>query len=64
MKAEQYLIDYMLESNISMNQVEVDMGINLETMIRNKEELRADDFVSLCIYLGVNPDDVMNTVIE
>ena len=63
MKAEKYLLDYMLQCNISQKQVETDKGFNIEKMIQNKQELKADEFIDLCAYLNVDPDDVMNAVV-
>lgn len=62
MKAEQYLIEYMEQNNISVKQLERDMGLNLEKMLRNEQELNTDEFMTLCMYLGVDADDVMNSI--
>ena len=64
MKAEKYLLDYMLQNSISVKQMELETGINIEDIVVKEQELIADDFISLCLYLGVNPDDIMNFVVD
>lgn len=63
MKAEKYLLDYIVNHNITLEQIKKDTGINIGDLADGKEELMADEFIKLCIYLGVDPDDVMNTVV-
>lgn len=63
MKAEKYLMDHIMQSGISMSQVKKDLGIDMEGLFKNNGELMADEFMRLCIYLGVNPDDVMNSIV-
>ncbi len=59
MKAEKYLFEYMRQSNINLVDVQNDLGIDITKLERN-EELLADEFVRLCVYFGISPDDVMN----
>lgn len=63
MKAEKYLFDYMIKSNIPMERVKKDVGIDVQALVSSKTELMADEFIQLCIYLGVNPDDMMNELV-
>lgn len=63
MKAEKYLLDYMKKSNIVSEHVKAEIGIDIEAIVNNNGELMADEFIRMCIYLGVNPDDVMNAVV-
>lgn len=63
MKAEQYLLDYMEKSNITIECVQNEIGINMAELANGKGELMADEFIRLCIYLGVDPDDVMHAVV-
>lgn len=63
MKAEKYLLDYIIKSNIPMERVKKDVGIDVQALVSSKTELMADEFIQLCIYLGVNPDDMMNEVV-
>jgi len=59
MKAEKYLLEYMIRSNTNLCDVQDELGIDVKKL-ENNEELFADEFVRLCVYLGINPDDVMN----
>ncbi len=63
MKAEKYLLKYMTQSNMNLEDVRNDLGFDV-TKLRENEELLADEFVRLCVYLGINPDDVMNEVLS
>lgn len=63
MKAEKYLLDYMIKTNIPMERVKKDVGIDVQALVNSKKELMADEFIQLCIYLGVNPDDMINEVV-
>lgn len=63
MKAEKYLLDYIIKSNIPMERVKNDVGIDVQALVSSKTELMADEFIQLCMYLGVNPDDMMNEVV-
>jgi len=64
MKAEKYLFNCMKVSGVSIEQVKKDIGIDVGGMEEGTYELLADEFIRLCIYLGVNPDDVMDEVIS
>ena len=63
MKAEKYLLEYMMKSNIPAERVKKDMGIDVQALVSNRTELMADELIRLCIYLGVNPDDMMNELV-
>ena len=58
MKAEKYLLDYMMSRSITMEQVESDTGINMREFSDGKKDLMADEFLQLCVYLGVRPEDI------
>lgn len=58
MKAEKYLLDYMTSRSISVEQVESDTGINMKGLSDGKKDLMADEFLQLCVYLGVRPEDI------
>lgn len=63
MKAENYLLQYILQHNISLGKIEDDTGINLNSVVCKGKELLADDFLTLCVYLGISPDDIRNQVL-
>lgn len=62
MKAENYLLQYILDHNISLAKIEDDTGINLNGVVSKGKDLLADEFVILCVYLGISPDEVKNRV--
>ena len=63
MKAEKYLLEHMMKSNIPAERVKKDMGIDVQALVSSRTELMADELIRLCIYLGVNPDDMMNELV-
>lgn len=58
MKAEKYLLDYIVSHHISLEQVENDTGINIEQRVKEKQDLIAGEFLNLCTYLGITPEEV------
>ncbi len=63
MKAEKYLLEHISNHNISVEQIEKDTGINIENMVRQKKELSAGDFLELCLYLGITPEEVGDQIL-
>ncbi len=63
MKAENYLLEYILKSDISTERIKSDIGIDIAERVHSNGELMADEFMQMCIYLGINPDDVMNEIV-
>ncbi len=63
MKAEKYLLNYIINSNLSTEQVKSDIGIDIAEVVHNNDELMAEEFLKMCVYLGINPEDVMHAVI-
>ena len=63
MKAEKYLLEYMMKSNIPAERVKKDMGIDVQALVSSRTELMADELIRLCISLGVHPDDMMNELV-
>lgn len=63
MKAEQYLLNYIEQSHISKDWVREVIGVDLEIIIEEQQDMDADDFIRMCLLLGVNPDDVMNATL-
>lgn len=60
MKAEKFLLDYMLQSDIPVDRVKNDVGIDMEELVNSQRDLMADELIQLCIYLGVDLDDMVN----
>ncbi len=63
MKAEKYLLEYIEKSHISKERVREVVGIDIERCVANQQDLGADEFIRMCVCLGVNPDDVMNALL-
>lgn len=63
MKAENYILQYILQHNISLVRIEDDTGINLNNVVCKGKDLLADEFITLCVYLGISPDDIRNKVL-
>jgi len=63
MKAEKYLLQHVLEHQISSQKIEADTGINIEKVVSEKQELMADDFLRLCVYLDVTPEEISDQIL-
>ncbi|MBR1864918.1 MAG: hypothetical protein IJ801_00255 [Lachnospiraceae bacterium] len=63
MKVERYLLEYIREHRISARRMEQDTGINLQHFVEEGKELRADEFIELCLYLGITPDEVSDQIL-
>lgn len=63
MKTEKYLLQHMLEHHISSQKMEADTGINIEKLVSEKQELMADDFLRLCVYLHVTPEEISDQIL-
>lgn len=63
MKAENYLLQHILDHNISLVKIEDDIGVNLNGVVSKGKELSADEFMTLCVYLGISADEVKNKVL-
>lgn len=64
MKTEKYLLEHILNNHISLEQIETDTGINIEQMVRKKKDLKAGEFLALCTYLGITPEEVSDRVLQ
>lgn len=58
MKAEKYLLDYIVSHHISLERIMNDTGIDIEKRVRLKQDLIAEEFLTLCTYLGIRPEDI------
>ena len=45
MKAENYLLQHILDHNISLVKIEDDIGVNLNGVVSKGKELSADEFI-------------------
>ncbi len=63
MKAENYLLQHIIQHDISIEKVEKDTGINIKHVVCEGKELIADDFIGLCIYLGITPEEVSDQIL-
>lgn len=63
MKTEKYLLEYTIRHHISLEQIENDTGINIEQRVREKQDLIAGEFLALCSYLGITPEEVSDRIL-
>ena len=63
MRVEQYLLEYIRQHHLSEEQVERDTGTNLQLLIDQGRELVADEFLHICNYLGITPDEVSDQIL-
>lgn len=63
MKAEKYLLEYVLEHNMSSKRIEADTGIDIEKIVLEEQELMADQFLNLCVYLNITPEEVSDQIL-
>lgn len=63
MKAEKYLLEYVREHNMSSKGIEADTGINLEKIVLEEQELMADEFLRLCVYLNITPEEISDQIL-
>ncbi len=63
MRVEIYLLDYIRQHDISRDQMIQDTGIDLEMLVSKGKELVSDEFLGLCMYLGITPDEVSDQIL-
>lgn len=63
MKAEKYLLEYVLQHHMSSKKIEADTGIDIEKIVLEERELMADDFLSLCVYLNITPEEISDQIL-
>jgi hypothetical protein len=63
MKAERYMQEYMEQHNISYDKVKKDTGIDVRRIFYSEKNMLADDFLRLCIYLGIAPEEVSDQIL-
>lgn len=63
MRVESYLWKYVRQNGIAADKVAMETGIDLEAMIGEGKELVTDEFLELCAYLGITPDEVSDQIL-
>lgn len=63
MKTEKYLLQHTLRHEVSLEKMEADTGINLEKLVLEQRELKTDEFLRLCVYLNITPEEVSDQII-
>lgn len=59
MKVTNRLANYIAQQHISPERVAMDTGVALEKLVpETKETLEAGEFLELCLYLGIRPEDM------
>ena len=63
MKTERYIQKYITEHNISTDNIKKDTGLDLNFIFENDGNLLADDFLRLCVYLGITPEEIGDQIL-
>lgn len=63
MKAERYIQQYIKEHNISYEAIKKDIGLDLDKILKKDGNLLADDFLRLCVYLGITPEEIGDQIL-
>lgn len=63
MKAEKYIIHYLREHNIAYDKIKQDIGIDMYKVENRNIDLLADDFLRLCLYLGLTPEEISDQIL-
>lgn len=59
MKVTNRLANYIAQQHISPERVATDTGVALKKLVPETEEtLEAGEFLELCLYLGIRPEDM------
>jgi hypothetical protein len=60
MYAEKYILEDIERRNISLDKIKEETGIDVTVLMDEGQELNALDFLNLCIYLRISPEDIGN----
>ena len=63
MKVEQYIKKYIEEHDISVEKVKNETGLDLDNIFEKNDNLLADDFLRLCVYLGITPEEIGDQIL-
>lgn len=63
MKAERYILQYIKDHNISSETIKKDIGLDLDKILKKDGNLLADDFLRLCVYLGITPEEIGDQIL-
>lgn len=58
MYVERYILNYVERCHLSRDKIREDIGIDLEKIDRNQLELTAEEFIKLCMYLQLSPEEI------
>lgn len=59
MNATKRLANYIAQQHISPERVAKDTGVAMEKLVPETDAiLKADEFLELCLYLGIRPEDM------
>ena len=51
------IVNYIKVNNLSVSRISIDTGIDEEKLLGNMEPFSAAEFLELCFYLNVRPED-------
>jgi DNA-binding Xre family transcriptional regulator len=58
MYAEKYILEDIERRNLSLDKIKEETGIDVAVLMEEGQELTALDFLNLCIYLRISPEDI------
>lgn len=53
------LYEYISRNNISLKQIQKDLNMEIEEMVKENRILSASEFLRICKYLNLPPEDIM-----
>lgn len=57
MSVSKKITNYIKSNNISVSQISKDTGIDEEKLLGNLQPFNATEFLELCFYLNIRPED-------
>jgi hypothetical protein len=62
MYAEKYILEDIERRNLSLDKIKEETGIDVAVLMEEGQELTALDFLNLCIYLRISPEDIRDSM--
>lgn len=53
------LVEYLRDGKLDMEAITRDLGISLDILLESEDNLSAEQFLNICSYLHVRPEEFM-----
>jgi hypothetical protein len=63
MYAEKYILEDIERRNLSVDKIKEETGIDVTVLMDEGQELTALDFLNLCVYLRISPEDIRESML-